>query len=162
MGIRCSRSRETSGDARNDQILTNSATKILNGVALHRLPRRRRQTNRVEQGPCRGLRLGVKRLNQQTPSWMGSRTSPQRGTQTRSNHVLSCSRKRKKATPCKRLARKRNARKKSHRNLANLLEKVITKRSRILVAGFVRIRSFRASPEVSRLRLQRIPTHFPV
>ncbi len=88
---RCSRSRETSGDARNDQILTNSATKILNGVALHRLPRRRRQTNRVEQGPCRRLRLGVKRLNQQTPSWMGSRTSPQRGTQTRSNQLaLTC------------------------------------------------------------------------
>ena len=36
MGIRCSRSRETSGDARNDQILTNSATKILNGVAQTR------------------------------------------------------------------------------------------------------------------------------
>ncbi len=33
MGTRCSRSRETSGDARNDRILTNPATKILNGVA---------------------------------------------------------------------------------------------------------------------------------
>ncbi len=30
-----SRSRETSGDARNDRILTNSATKILNGVSAN-------------------------------------------------------------------------------------------------------------------------------
>ncbi len=33
VGIRCSKSRETSGDAPNDRIITNSATKILNGVA---------------------------------------------------------------------------------------------------------------------------------
>ena len=35
--IRCSRSRETSGDARNDRILTNPATKILNGVGWGRV-----------------------------------------------------------------------------------------------------------------------------
>ena len=33
VGTRCSRSRETLGDARHNRILTNPATKMLNGVA---------------------------------------------------------------------------------------------------------------------------------